>query len=176
MLRLIASLAFVGLFAAPASAEPQYVYVRYGDGRPYLYVTTEPRPYHPPRYVRADGVSFDSEVGAACGVSNTDIYFLPSETRLDDYDRQSLANLAFCMTRGPLHEVRVDIVVAHDGSEASYRRSYTRGSEIIGQLQRLGVRPWQLTYSREIAPGWQSDRVRFRYALTQPMPAEYQLR
>jgi len=49
MNRIFSCLVLAGLLTVPAvaSAEPQYVYVRYGGDRPYVYVTNEPRPALP---------------------------------------------------------------------------------------------------------------------------------
>lgn len=166
MNRIIAGLVvFAGLLALPAvaSAEPQYVYVRYGGDRPYLYVTSEPRPALP-EYVRADGLRFDSEVGAACGTLRTDLFFAPSDIGLDAYDRSVLSSLAACMTRGNLSGAKVELVAGHDGTYSSSQRAQVRLAEVIEYLRFQGVTASQLTYSLDLAPGWQADRLRFRFA------------
>lgn len=175
MNRIFSCLVVAGLLAIPAvaSAEPQYVYVRYGNGQPYLYVTNEPRPYEPaPIYVRNDGLRFDSDVGALCSTLRTDIHFAPSELGVDAYDRSVLANVADCMTRGVLSRTRIELVAGYDGTLPSVNRAERRLSEVIAHLQAMGVRPSQLTYSKEYSPGWQSDRIRFRVASPQPYAVE----
>ena len=60
----------------------------------------------------------------------------------------------------------------YDGTLPSVNRAERRLSQVIAYLQALGVRPSQLTYSKEYAPGWQSDRIRFRVASPQPYATE----
>ena len=178
MHRLLSCFVLAGLLAVPAvaSAEPQYVWVRYGsNNRPYVYVTTEPRPAYPdPGYVRADGLRFDSDVGAACGALHTDVYFAPTDSNLDPYDRSTLASIASCMTRGAMAGIRVELVAAYDGSYASLIRSDRRLGEVIDTLKRMGVSANQMVYSREILPGWQSDRISFRMAQPYVWPYQWQ--
>lgn len=168
MKRFVICLAALGLLAIPAvaSAETQYVWIRYGGAQPYLYVTTTPYPAPPRTYVGPGGVVFDSEVGKACGALRTDVHFAPNETSLDQYDRNILAGLAHCFTRGPLSGVGIELVVGYDGSPASSTRAYTRLGEVIETLGLMGVSTEQLVYSRELRPGWQADKVSFRF--TQP--------
>ena len=179
----LACLAVAGLLTVPAvaSAEPQYVYVQYGRGEPYLFVTTKPLPYYTvdyqPRYpyvVRyvesSNGVRFDSDVGAMCGAMNTSIYFGPLGTMLDASDRSTLSFLGHCFTRGALAGERITVVATYDGSLASTQLAMARLNEVIGQLQAAGVQPYQLTYTKRLTPGWQSDRVTFQLSVPRPYP------
>ena len=175
MNRIFSCLVVAGLLAIPAvaSAEPQYVYVRYGDGKPYVYVTNEPQPYEPPpAYVRNDGLRFDSDVGAMCSTLHTDVHLAPLASGVDAYDRGVLANIADCLTRGAMANMRIEVVAGFDGTLPSVNLADRRLSDVIIYLQALGVRPSQLTYSKEYTPGWQSDRIRFRIATPQPYVVE----
>lgn len=186
MKAFLSCLLAAGLLTVPAvaSAEPQYVYVQYGRGEPYLFVTTKPLPYYTvdyqPRpipyypdvtYVeRSDGLRFDSEVGALCSALNTDIQFGPHRTALDSSDRSTLGHLGYCFTRGALAGERITVVASYDGSLASSQLAMARLNEVIGQLQMAGVPTNQLTYSKRLTPGWQSDRISFRLSVPRPWP------
>lgn len=119
-------------------------------------------------FVRADGVTFDSPVGAVCGALKTDIFFPVAESRLDLQDERPLDYLADCFTKGPLTGVRIELVAAWDGSDGSMVQAYERQRAMIGYLVEHGVPSTQLTIAREQATHAGADRVRFRIA--DPLP------
>jgi hypothetical protein len=163
--------AFFGVIAisASASAEPQYVWVHYGDGEPYLYVTETPHPAHTATHpVSYKGVTFDSDVGVVCGAVNTRVNFDPFTSTLDQRDRSTLASLANCFTRGPMHGKSLKLIVAYDGTPDSEKRMYERLGKVLATLQQMGMSESQLIYTKEVRPDWQDDHVSFRLATPVP--------
>ncbi|MCC6624091.1 MAG: hypothetical protein IT385_22740 [Deltaproteobacteria bacterium] len=117
-------------------------------------------------FVRADGVRFNSDVGAWCGALNTDIFFEPSETSLDIHDEAPLDFLVECLTRGELRGAVIAVVAPYDGSSWDYERAQERQAAVIAYLMRGGVDLRQLD-AWKIASGgtpWEPDRIRFRIA------------
>lgn len=163
MNRIFSCLVLAGLLTVPAvaSAEPQYVYVRQSGDQSYLYVTDEPRPIGPV-YVR-DAQRYDNQVGAICGSLRTDIFFAPADVELDSFDRTALSSLGYCLSRGALAGAKVELVAGYDGTYVSGQRASIRLTEVISHLRSMGVSPNQLTFSKVVAPGWQSDHVSFRF-------------
>jgi hypothetical protein len=150
MKRLLSPLLFAGLLALPAAASAE--------------------PYH---FVRMDGVRFDSQVGAVCGALSTEVEFGRGDTAIDIWQEAPLDFLANCIARGPLAGVRIDIVAASDGSDASLHRAYARQRAVLDHLLLRGVKSSQLTISREDGSGAKANRIRFRFADPAPWVMVY---
>ncbi|MFO0749528.1 MAG: hypothetical protein U1F43_28235 [Myxococcota bacterium] len=94
--------------------------------------------------VRQDGIRFDSDVGAACGALNTDIFFQPGETTLDIHDQSPLDYLAKCFTSGELAGAQIGVVGYYDGSDTGAMVASGRERSIIDYLVAHGVSRQQL--------------------------------
>jgi outer membrane protein OmpA-like peptidoglycan-associated protein len=121
-------------------------------------------------YVRADGVVFDSDVGAACGALMTDVLFQPGERSVDLYDESTLDHLATCFRSGELANARIAIIGFGDGDLAAASGSdlaQDRVASVVSYLTARGVDARQLT-TWAYATGWPgdasyaADRVQFR--------------
>lgn len=123
-----------------------------------------------PSYVRADGVVFDSDVGAACGALHTDILFSPGERSVELQDEAVLDHLANCFSSGELAGYRIAVIgfgdedlMASTGAELARDRV----TSVLSYLMQHGVEPSSLT-TWAYATGWpgddtlSSDRVQFR--------------
>jgi len=115
-------------------------------------------------FVRADGVRFNSDVGAICGALNTDILFAPDELTLDIHDESPLDFLADCLVSGELRGATIAVVAPYDGSSWDYDRADARQGEVVSYLIRGGVDPRRLD-TWKIASGgapWEPGRIQFR--------------
>lgn len=119
--------------------------------------------------VRVNGITFDSDVGAACGALSTDVLFEPWSTRLDTYDEPLLDFIADCMKHGTLADARVAVIGLGDRSFLSpsgEELARERMNAVVSALLTRGVdvrqiEPWAL------AVDWRGgqdkpDRVVFR--------------
>ncbi len=119
--------------------------------------------------VRVDGITFDSDVGAACGALSTDVLFEPWSTRVDALDEPLLDFIAECMTYGALADARVAVIGLGDESFLSpsgEELASERMNAVVTELLERGVdvrqiEPWAL------AVDWRGgqdkpDRVVFR--------------
>ena len=164
---ILSLLAVVGCLAVPmtaAAAEPEWIWVRYGDTwvrypspsdvyyLPTTYTVT------PPRVVRTVPI----ELGASCSALNDQVIFAPASTMLDAYDRASLDSLGLCLSRGPLAGARFQILAGYDGSASSLAWAHQRQSRVIDHLTMMGVSPAQITVALDFAPAYRSNHVRFR--------------
>lgn len=104
-------------------------------------------PAHALMFERADGVRFDSDVGAACGALSTTIHFEPTEGELDLHDEPILDHLAECLIHGPLEGVSVGIIASGDRGLAhgvSLSLANERARTTRDYLVDKGVPYWQL--------------------------------
>lgn len=122
-----------------------------------------------PGYVRADGIVFDSDVGAACGALHTDVLFEPWGTSIDALDEPVLDFIAECMRDGALAAARVAVIGLGDASYlqpsgealARDRMNAVRDALLARGVDARQLDPWALAVAWE--PGERKpDRVVFR--------------
>ena len=105
------------------------------------------------RFVRSDGIVFDSDVGAACGALHTDVLFEPWSSQLDILDEPVLDHLATCLTSGELARMQVAVVGVGDdrfASPAGVDLARKRMNAVRAYLMMRGVsahqlQPWAYT-------------------------------
>lgn len=117
-------------------------------------------------WVRADGIRFDSDVGAVCGALNTDILFMPGEGTLDIHDTSPLDYLARCF-RTELADHQIGVVAPTDGGAYGAQLSIERQNAVMSYLIAHGVRPSQLVpwrYNTNMVRGAEGGRIQFRIA------------
>jgi len=132
-------------------------------------------------FVRADGIVFDSDVGAACGALHTDVLFEQWSSAVDMLDEPVLDGLASCMTRGALTGVRVAVIGVGDdrflspsGAELARERMNAVTSALIARgVDARQLEPWAF------AVAWDGsdpnpDRVMFRILEGMPLPLSAQ--
>lgn len=163
---LVCITAVLGVSAIPATAlaGPQYVWERHtSNGDRFVYVTETP--YPPPiSTVTSSGVTFDSEVGAVCGTTRTQVTTSPYSATLGQDDHNALAGIAHCLKYGALRGNTIRIEVGYDGSASSKARMYERLGAVIETLKAKGVLTSQMVYSTELRPSWQTGQVSFHLA------------
>ncbi|MCB9737427.1 MAG: hypothetical protein H6745_33020 [Deltaproteobacteria bacterium] len=119
-------------------------------------------------YVRADGFTFTSDVGAACNALGTDVYFLPRETALEVHDKAPLNFLAGCFTSGNLHGAQVAIVAHNDGTQFGRFVASARARAVRDYLINRGVPFDQLSITwRADDPGMADNDGRIGFELNQ---------
>jgi outer membrane protein OmpA-like peptidoglycan-associated protein len=133
------------------------------------------------RFLRSDGIVFDSDVGAACGALHTDVLFESWSSAVDMLDEPVLDGLASCMTSGALAGVRVAVIgigddrfLAPSGAELARERM----SAVMSYLMARGVDARQLE-PWAFAVAWDGgepnpDRVMFRILEGMPLPLSAQ--
>jgi len=120
-------------------------------------------------YLRADGIVFDSDVGAACGALHTDVLFEPWGTGIDPMDEPVLDFIAECMRNGALADARVAVIGLGDANYlqpsgevlASDRMNAVRDALLERGVDARQIEPWAFAVAWE--PGERKpDRVVFR--------------
>jgi outer membrane protein OmpA-like peptidoglycan-associated protein len=120
-------------------------------------------------FVRPDGIVFDSDLGAACGLLRTDLHFDPWSAQIETQNQLLLDLVADCLNYGTLARARVAVIGLADDDFlypagevlARERMNAVRLALLERGVDARQLEPWALSVDWE-AGEKKPDRVVFR--------------